>query len=113
MIHQTFIADSTDGSGRSARAEVALICEVRQALTRPWVMVRLEDISEQGFRIALLPNGSPDKPMWIKIPGLQVLKANICWQEGRAVGCKFEASLHIAVFENIVRLAASASLSSS
>ena len=66
-------------------------------------MVRVEDISEQGFRIALLPNGSPDKPMWIKIPGLQVLKANICWQEGRAVGCKFEAPLHIAVFENIVR----------
>ncbi len=68
-------------------------------------MIRLEDISEQGFRIAWLPNGSPDKPLWIKIPGLQVLKANICWHEGRSFGCKFDAPLHIAVFENIVRQA--------
>ena len=109
MKHQTFLAESADDPDRSSRAEVTLFCEVRQATTRPWAMVRLEDISEQGFRIAWLPNGSPDKPLWIRIPGLQVLRANICWHEGRAVGCKFDAPLHIAVFENIVRLAVIAS----
>jgi hypothetical protein len=87
---------------RSAdRAEVILLCEVRQGIA-PFAMARLEDISPTGFRIAWLPKCSAAKPLRIRIPGLSLLSADIVWQEGKAVGCAFKEPLHVAVFEHIV-----------
>jgi hypothetical protein len=84
------------------RVEVILLSEVRQG-TAPWAMVRLEDISPTGFRIAWLPICSVDKPIRIRIPGLNLLTAQIVWREGKTVGCAFQEPLHVAVFEHIVR----------
>lgn len=86
------------------RAEVILLCEVRQG-TAPWAVARLEDISATGFRIAWLPKCSLDKPIRIRIPGLNLLSARVVWREGKTVGCAFTAPLHVAVFEHIVRRA--------
>lgn len=86
----------------SPRVAVALLCDVRQG-TRPWVRVRLEDISRHGFCIPWLLNCAADFPLRIKIPGLQILSAKIRWQRGRAVGCEFLEPLHQAVFEHILR----------
>ncbi len=83
------------------REQLVLLCEIRQG-TRPWAMARLEDLSAEGFRIAWLPDCDPTKPLRIRIPGLQLLTANVRWQQGKAVGCAFEAPLHTAVFESIV-----------
>jgi hypothetical protein len=91
--------------GANPRVEVALICEVRQG-TRPWAKVRLEDISQAGFKIAWLPFVSPKVPLKVRIPGLEMLTAEIRWQNGKAVGCSFIEPLHIAVFEHIARQAA-------
>ena len=84
------------------RAEVILLCEVRQGM-RPWKLARLEDISQAGFRIAWLPDADPIKPLRIRIPGLQLLTAEIRWQRGKAVGCAFAEPLHVAVFEHILQ----------
>lgn len=65
--------------------------------------VRLEDISRSGFRIAWFPGASIDQPLKIRIPGLQLLTANIRWRREAAMGCEFDTPLHIAVFEHIVR----------
>ncbi len=91
------------------RAQISLMCEVRQGFD-PWRLVRLEDISQSGFRIAWLPDASKIKPLRIRIPGLQMLTAEIRWQEGKAVGCEFTEQLHIAVFEHILRRANGAGL---
>jgi hypothetical protein len=97
-----------DGCTRwGTRAEVALICEVRQERD-PWVMVRLDDISQTGFRVAWLPNCRVDLPLKIRIPGLAMLSAKIQWQEGKAAGCFFAEPLHVAVFEHIVKQAEAA-----
>lgn len=84
------------------RAEVTLLCEVRQGVA-PWKMARLDDISQAGFRIAWLPDARPAVPLRIRIPGLQMLTAHIRWQQDKAVGCEFAEPLHVAVFEHIVR----------
>lgn len=84
------------------RAAITLACEVRQG-TRAWQRVRLEDLSPTGFRILRLANPDPSKPLWIRIPGIQLLTASICWSHGQATGCEFTAPLHIAVFEHLVR----------
>ena len=84
------------------REQLVLLCEVRQGV-RPWSMARLEDLSSEGFKIAWLPDCDPAKPLRIRIPGLQLLTAEVRWQQGKAVGCAFSEPLHVAVFESIVR----------
>ncbi len=36
---------------------------------------------------------------------MQLLMAEVRWQEGATVGCAFRTPLHIAVFEHLVRVA--------
>lgn len=107
MKHQPISTDAiTNGLGCtrefSDRAEVTLLCEVRQGM-QPWRMARLDDISQAGFRIGVLPGAKRGVPLRIRIPGLQMLSAQIRWQQGQAVGCEFSEPLHVAVFEHIVR----------
>ena len=88
-----------------SRTRVTLLCEVRQGL-QPWALVRLEDLSEAGFRI-IWPHGQidPRLPLRVRLPGLEVVNARVCWMQGKALGCAFETRLHVAVFEHIVRKA--------
>jgi hypothetical protein len=102
LKHEKFPSIEDSCTRKNDRAEVVLLCEVRQG-TAPFAMARLEDISPTGFRIAWLPNCSPDRPVRIRIPGLNLLTAKVVWQEGKAVGCAFKDPLHVAVFEHIVR----------
>lgn len=101
MRHETF---PNDPRGIAPRARLTLLCEVRQGL-RPWKMARLTDLSETGFKLAWLPDYDSGKPIRIRIPGIEMLRAKVCWHEGKQLGCAFESPLHVAVFEHIVRLA--------
>ena len=102
MIHPTDPSGEDAHEPRDRRAGVSLICEVRQGV-RPWVRVRLEDLSPGGFRIARLPGARTELPLRIRIPGIQLLSAEIRWSREGAVGCEFAEPLHVAVFEHIVR----------
>ena len=93
-----------DKTRANARAALCVMCEVRQG-TRPWQRVVLEDLSATGFRIAGLSNPDYTKNLSIRIPGMQLLTAQLRWQEGRFIGCAFAAPLHVAVFEHLVRQA--------
>lgn len=103
MKHEKFGEIAGMEPGRTApRAGVTLICEVRQG-SRPWTQARLEDLSPGGFRIARLASPRMDLPLRIRIPGMQLLSAEIRWVRDGAVGCAFAEPLHVAVFEHIVR----------
>lgn len=95
---------ATDPERSNPRASLCLLCEVRQG-TRAWQRVVLEDLSATGFRIAGLADPLFDKSLSIRIPGLQLLSAQLRWQEGNMVGCVFTAPLHVAVFEHLVQKA--------
>ena len=105
MRHETFPNDARPLRGVAQRAQLSILCEVRQGM-RPWKMARLSDLSETGFKLACLPDYSPGQPLKIRIPGIEPLNAKVCWHEGKQIGCAFETPLHVAVFEHIVRLAA-------
>ena len=90
--------------GRADRATISLDCEVRQG-ARPWRTVCLEDISPTGFRISWFPNCRPEIPLRIRIPGLELLTANVRWRQDFLVGCEFAAPLHVAVFDYLVKRA--------
>ncbi|HKR91862.1 PilZ domain-containing protein [Novosphingobium sp.] len=101
MYHEPI---SGDHPPRTERVGVVILCEVRQG-TRPWKMARLEDPSTGGFRIAWLPDARAEVPLRIRIPGIRLLSASICWTRDSAVGCEFAEPLHVAVFDHIVRIA--------
>ena len=101
MKHQVLPDSAACSRETPNRAEVTLLCEVRQGMT-PWKLARLDDISQSGFRIAWLPDASKAKPLRIRIPGLHMLTAEIRWQRGKSVGCAFAEPLHVAVFEHIL-----------
>lgn len=98
------ISDAACLRADSARAEVTLLCDVRQGM-RPWTRVRLDDISRSGFRIVWFPAVDVNRPLRIKIPAMQLLSATIRWRSANALGCAFDEPLHVAVFEHIVRTA--------
>ena len=107
MRHEVFPNDSRPLRGVAQRARLSILCEVRQG-TGQWRMARLSDLSETGFKLAWLPDYDPSKPLRIRIPGIEMLSAKICWHEGKQIGCAFASPLHVAVFENIVRHAGGA-----
>ena len=43
--------------------------------------------------------------LWLRIPGLQWLKANIRWKRASMIGCEFESRLHLAVFDHLMHQA--------
>jgi len=87
---------------RARRAPVSLACDIRQG-QRPWARSRLLNLSQTGFCLVWLPAMELNRTLWLRIPGLQLLKANIRWRNGAMIGCEFEQGLHTAVFEHIVR----------
>ena len=89
---------------RARRAPVSLNCDVRQG-QRPWATTRLLNLSETGFCLVWLPAMELTRGLWLRIPGLQLLKASIRWRSGSMIGCEFEQRLHTAVFEHVVRQA--------
>lgn len=89
---------------RGVRAPLTLLCEVRQG-TRPWRVVRLDDLSPEGFRVAWFPNVTTELPLRIRIPGMQLLSAEIRWHTNAAIGCAFAEPLHVAVFDHLVKKA--------
>ena len=107
MRHETFPIDSRPLRGAAPRANVVLLCEVRQG-AKPWKLTRLTSLSETGFRLSWLPEYDDAKPLRIRIPGIEPLSAKICWREGAQLGCEFASPLHVAVFEHVVRLAQAA-----
>ena len=104
MRHESIPLDTACSREFAQRAGISLLCEVRQG-AGPWRLVRLDDLSQSGFRIAWLPDATTRTPLRIRIPGLDIQSAHIRWQEGKAVGCDFAGPLHVAVFEHILRQA--------
>ena len=89
---------------RARRAPLSLPCDIRQG-QRPWSHSRLLNLSETGFCMVWQPAMELTRGLWLRIEGLQMLKANIRWRSGSMMGCEFEQRLHPAVFEHIVRQA--------
>jgi hypothetical protein len=94
--------DEAPSQEREHRAGVALTCEVRQG-HRPWARIKLHDISESGFRIEWRPGFDQHKPIYIRIPGLEVLSAHLRWKRESFIGGEFSNRLYGPVYEHIVR----------
>ena len=90
---------------RPRREPARLICEVRQG-QRPWAKVELHNISEQGFCVDWLPALELSRPIWLRVPGLNMFQAHIRWKGHGLMGCELTSRLYGPVVDHIVRNAA-------
>lgn len=67
------------------------------------VVVNLMDLSTAGFRIETFGGINVGIPVWITLPGLSSIEAQVVWARGDQVGCEFHTPLHPSVLEAVVR----------
>ncbi len=103
----SIVGDAAQQSRRygARRETVTLYCDVRQG-SYGWNRVRLTELSQTGFRLEYAAKYNLSDPLRIRIAGLAPLTANIRWTASGQMGCEFERSLHIAVFDHIVKQSA-------
>ncbi len=98
------LSDKVMTPDRNARAALSILCEARQGM-QPWQRVRLNDLSPRGFQVSWRMPVNPRQVLRLRIPGMTPLSAHIRWHDKKVLGCEFEAPLHVAVFDHIVRSA--------
>ena len=63
--------------------------------------VNVRDFSPEGCSINLVDRVELDEIIWIKLPGLASLEADVCWTKDFVAGVKFTTPLHPSVFAMI------------
>ncbi len=84
------------------RAAVDRTCEIRIG-TRAWHQARLRDLTPEGFRLALTDTPRVGTLLWIRLPNMAILEAEVCWFRNFEAGCKFQSPLSPYVFEHLLR----------
>ncbi|GGD60193.1 PilZ domain-containing protein [Erythrobacter arachoides] len=83
------------------RAEVDLDCEIRVG-ARAWRKAKLTDLTPGGFQVTILDMPPRGTPVFIRIPGLQLLHAEVRWTRVDTAGCEFDQPLGTYIYEHIV-----------
>ena len=97
------LATEPAGDGRQARrAEVHVGAGLRQRGASS-VTIHILDLSTTGFRATTHLELMTGTDVWLKLPGLESLHAQVVWMNGHLLGCQFLRALHPAVLEMLVR----------
>jgi PilZ domain len=64
--------------------------------------VIVKDLSLSGVACEALTGMGAGTRVWLTLPGLAALQAEIMWNDGTMVGCAFTDLLNAAVLENIL-----------
>ncbi|QTD56702.1 PilZ domain-containing protein [Parasphingorhabdus cellanae] len=62
----------------------------------------LSDLSVSGFKMTSYTDLDHEKPVHIRLPGIQTLSASIKWADYEDYGCEFSDELHPAVLEHLI-----------
>ena len=87
---------------RRERAPLDKDVEIRIG-ARAWHRAQLRDLTPEGFRLRLTDMPAIGTRMMIRLPGMAMLEAEVCWARDFEAGCKFAAPLSPYVFEHLVR----------
>ncbi len=97
--------ETTSGTGRprdSQRLEVLLHASLRETGCSKFG-IEIIDMSVSGCRLETSFRLDPKTRVWITIPGLAALEAEVAWRERYVYGCRFLYPLHIAVLDHVVK----------
>ena len=85
----------------SERSCVSIKCEIRTERSA-WHFALLRDLSSQGFQLEWPASCGASSKVMIRIPGLEMLTAEVRWREGRFAGCEFAKLLSPYVLDHII-----------
>ncbi|MEO5707621.1 MAG: PilZ domain-containing protein [Alteraurantiacibacter sp.] len=94
--------DKANQQRRHERAEIDKLCEIKIGV-RNWHQARLRDLTPEGFRLSLTDMPKVGTVLKIRLPGMAMLDAEVCWARNFEAGCKFTNPLSTYVFEHLVR----------
>ncbi|HEY0027357.1 MAG TPA: PilZ domain-containing protein [Allosphingosinicella sp.] len=101
LTGQLSVEPGSDGR-KASRAEVTLGAGLRQR-GASGVTIQIMDLSTHGFRAATHLELERGTDVWLKLPGLESLHAQVMWMRGHLLGCQFIRPLHPAVLDMMVR----------
>lgn len=99
------IPKATDDGRATTRRDVGVDAKVRDRNGSRY-KIRVVDLSRTGFKAECVHTIRAGTMIWLSIPGLQGLEAEVAWQRGEFIGAAFHQPLHPAVFDHITRLLA-------
>jgi hypothetical protein len=70
---------------------------------RAWHRASLRDLTPDGFRLRLTDMPPVGTRLMIRMPGISMLEAEVCWSRDFEAGCKFTAPLSPYVFDHLVK----------
>ena len=95
-------AERDEQQRRQPRAEIYRQCEIKIG-HRNWHLARLRDLTPEGFRLSLTDTPAVGTTLRIRLPGISIMEAEVCWARNFEAGCKFAQPLSPYVFEHFIR----------
>ena len=83
---------------RAARVSVSADVTLRR-FGKTAYPISVFDISPYGCRVEFIDQPAIDEHVWIRLPGLEPLEAEVCWVERPHAGLSFVNDIHPAVFD--------------
>lgn len=105
MSRYAFPSPASEDSRATARRDVGVDAKVRDRNGSRY-KIRVVDLSRTGFKAECVHTIRAGTMIWLALPGLQGLEAEVAWQRGEFIGAAFHQPLHAAVFDHITRLLA-------
>lgn len=100
MFAAEFEPAENDGRRRSPRAPVSLDARIgKGGLGR--TLCKVVDISIHGCRLQTYSALKRGSTLWLTLPGLTPVAADVMWADDFTAGCQFHAPLDIADFERL------------
>lgn len=85
-------------------SRVALSAEVSvRRMGRSKYRVRVLDLSPDGCKVEMAERPQVKEHVFVKLHGLELLEARVCWTEGHQAGLRFEKPMHRAVFDLLIQ----------
>lgn len=93
---------SRDDNRRQPRLPVILRAHLRNR-TAAKFDIRILDMSVTGFRAEAHYGLDVGDLVWVTLPGLQGLEANVAWRRKDIIGGHFRQPLHPAVLDHLIK----------
>jgi hypothetical protein len=92
---------TTTNRRRSPRAPVSLDAQLGEGCLQR-TLCRVVDISLHGCRLHAYSSMASNTTIWLNIPGLGAMGADIMWSDDLVAGCQFHAPLTQETFDGFI-----------
>lgn len=109
MAHGTLQArHSVPSASQDGRRVFRQPVRMQATLRKPGLTkfeIEVRDLSPYGLRAGTSFTLSPGAVVWLALPGLSGIEAEVAWSRNYEYGFRFKHPLHAAVFDHIARSA--------